>query len=86
MTIWKYELPLGPKSEFVIEMPKGAKVLCVQAQDGEIFLWVKLDPDHCTELRKFTIYGTGNDVPSGGVYIGTVQIDPFVWHVFEEKV
>ena len=84
MEIWKYELALGPDSVFDVKMPKGAQVLCVQNQGGDIFLWAKVDPEGERERRKFAIYGTGNPVPANGTYIGTVQQGPFEWHVFEE--
>jgi hypothetical protein len=35
------------------------------------------------EQREFVIIGTGWDVPDNGIYHGTVQISPYVWHVYE---
>ena len=86
MTIWKYELPLGPESEFVIGIPEGAKVLCVQPQAVEICMWVQVCPEHENENRTFVVHGTGHPIESvGKTYIGTVQIGPLVWHVFEKE-
>lgn len=37
------------------------------------------------EIKTIVIIGTGNPFYSdpGDIFIGTVVIDPFVWHVFE---
>lgn len=85
-TIWKYPLVIADRQR--IEMPKGAKILTVQAQDGQACLWALVNADEGEmETRDFVIYGTGHYVsPLPGVYIGTVQMagGRLVWHVFEE--
>jgi hypothetical protein len=79
-TVWKY--PLEPDAQ--VEMPKGAMILDVQTQAGTPTLWALVDPKAAKEIRRFRTYGTGHDVPDNpGKFIGTVQIDWLVFHVFE---
>ncbi len=90
MRILKFTLPVTDHP--AIEMPWGCNVLCAQAQHDAIQVWAECDDDHARVVRHFAIYGTGNPVPGGvdthgaglpGRYIGTVQLPPFVWHVYE---
>ncbi len=43
-----------------------------------------------TVTRTFATFGTGHQLPSNlnddFSYVGTYQTEPFVWHVFEEKL
>ncbi len=88
MVIYKYPVPMVG-SFFNLELPSGAKILAFQAQIGNPMLWVLVDPEHThKETRHFAIRGTGtpmNDWRSTDKYIGTIQIPPFVWHLFETK-
>jgi hypothetical protein len=80
-TIYKYRLGLTDDS---LQMPIGAEILCVQTQQGEITIWALVDTNAASETRRFAIHGTGFSVPNDGrLYLGTVQIAPFVWHIFE---
>lgn len=82
--IWKWPL-VGALDEE--SMPKGTTILCVQMQTTVPTIWALVDTEQMeTERRRFRIYGTGREIPSeSGIYIGTVQNGPFVWHIFEEK-
>jgi hypothetical protein len=78
-----------------IAMPKGARVLHIDGQDGSICAWALVDTEQLAELRHFTVYGTGHELPDdfreenlrmgedGTRYLGTALCDEFVWHVFE---
>lgn len=84
-SIWKY--PLSVEDKQTIEMPSGARILCVQMQHHIPCLWVVVDTEAKTEKRCFVIIGTGyerNKIPLD--YIGTVQdLGGFlVLHVFED--
>ena len=82
-TIWKYHLHL-PDDPIVIYMPKGARVLHIGQQAGLIKMWALVDPEADTEKRTFAILGTGGAGPeSTDLYLGTVQLGSYVWHVFE---
>lgn len=88
--IWKHKIMFA---EFnVIRMPRDAKVLHVEAQDGDQpalgFLWElhPEDQEKNLEERHFEVVGTGHPFEfdeSNTHYIGTYQNRGFVWHVFE---
>ena len=81
-TIWKFQLTIG---EPVAAMPRGAQILTVHEQYGEVCLWALVDPDAPTEDRRFHIVGTGHPSAHLKNYIGTAQVagGALVWHVFE---
>ena len=84
-TIYKY--PLEPRDEQAVRMPQGAVVLCAQVQNGQICLWARVWSESESEARTFWIVGTGRPMPESKrppQYISTVQIDGFVWHIFEK--
>ena len=80
MKIWKYVLETDVNR---LEMPKGARVLCVHEQHGRVFLWALVDETAEVEEREFEIFGTGQEGVCGE-YIGTAYTRGFVWHVFEQ--
>jgi hypothetical protein len=85
MRIYKYWLPIADM--YAIMMPIGAEVLSVQAQDGLLCVWAKVDPNAARVGTVFRIYGTGHPlddtVDTVQEYLGTVQIDSMVWHVYK---
>lgn len=87
-TIWKFPVPLYKQgmasADPVIDMPRGAKVLTLQVQDGHPMLWAAVDPGQPTEPRQFAIVGTGHALPdNAGAYVGTWQSTIYVFHLFE---
>lgn len=99
-TIWKYEVGLNQAQ--LISMPAGAKIRYLGVQDRRITLWAEVISDQKMIDRLFVIVGTGQDIEDAcnlissqhrafryseaRSYIGTVQIDEFVWHVYEIHV
>lgn len=82
--IWKYELAVT--DEQTVEMPRGAKVLSVANQGGNLCLWAEVDPHERVTVRTFLVVGTGHKITLDAdlrEFIGTVLICPLVWHVFE---
>ena len=81
-TIWKY--PLTVTDYQSVRMPKGAEILSVADQQGELCVWALVDSDAELEDRMFYIFGTGNSfnevIPMN--FLGSVQQNVFVWHVF----
>lgn len=65
-------------------VPVGAEILAVRVQRGRVVAWVSTDPAVCppTAMRPLKIVETGDAVPQGR-YLGTVQLDELVWHVFD---
>lgn len=86
-TIYKYPLPDVSKP-FTINMPKNAKILSVQIHEKnhQPCLWVLCNPENEKIDRTFVMAGTGCELDDSFRdyrFIGTVQIDGFVWHYFE---
>lgn len=81
--IWKFDLRFTDAQ--VISMPFNAEVISVQMQDVSLCLWAKgCSTNQVITERVFCVYGTGHpmfDVDQ--TFIGTVQADRLVWHVFE---
>ena len=84
--IWKYSLPV--QDEFVIEMMVGAKILCVQSQQGVGQIWAVVTEHTGEEIRTFKTIGTGHDIEDAELammeYIGTYQSGQYAWHIFEK--
>lgn len=80
-TVYKYELLPNVK----IEMPIGAALRTVMSQGDQLFLWAEIDTTKPTEMREFQVFGTGHEIPNkpGLSFIGTAQMGPLVWHVYE---
>jgi hypothetical protein len=69
-----------------IRMQKGAELLAVGEQSGEVVLWAMVDPDAKKTTRVIRPVMTGEDVVdmTGGSHVGTVQrLDGIVVHVFD---
>ena len=87
--IWRYDVQLrSPTGLHPIAMSRLARVLHVEPSDREpdgVAIWVLL-PDWATKDkidRFFEIHGTGHAIPAGRVYVGSWQVPPYVWHLFE---
>lgn len=81
-TIYKTQLKLIDIQ--TVELPCFAKFLSVQLQNNVICLWSEVMTDLQPYQYKIFIIGTGYPVPEDAVkYIGTVQQDGFVWHVYQ---
>lgn len=79
-TVWKYKL--RPE----IEIPRGAEVLSVHEQRGELWIWAVVNPNNRSEKRGFAVFETDEDVPDMSLkFIGTVLLNHgrSVQHVFE---
>lgn len=86
-TIWKFNV--GGIGQTTIEMPKGAKILSVQAQRGEVVMWAAVDERAKVEPRAFIVVGTGYREAVNEhtcQFLGTVQLydGDLVLHVFEQ--
>jgi len=84
LTIYKYPIPLVDEPHIV--MPRRAVILSVDEQFGQPVLWAQVDTDYPTVTRKLRVVGTGG--PARGTklsnFLGTVQIEDLVWHIFDE--
>jgi len=81
-TIWKFELPV--LNHVAVPMPEGACILSLAVQGDGMVVWAEVDPKKPSKARHFYVIGTGtSDVTARSNFLGTVQMPPFVWHVFE---
>jgi hypothetical protein len=70
-------------------MQKGAEIIHIAEQYGDICMWAIVDTDAEQEKRCFNIVETGheiyNDMGINRKYIGSVHLDggSFVFHIFE---
>ena len=82
--IYKYVIDAPGKD---ITLPPGARVVHTAMQNGSPHIWVEqtLLPSDGTYSppRVFTIVGTGQAIPEGADYVGTVHQQPYVWHIYE---
>jgi hypothetical protein len=81
-TIWNY--PLEVTDLQTLKIPQGAQILSAQIQSGQLMLWALVDTSNPCEKVKIEVVGTGNPIADAcRKYISTVQMGPFVWHVFQ---
>jgi hypothetical protein len=58
MKIYKYPIPFTDR--IVLALPFGARVLCVQGQEGQLCLWAEIEETAPLVDRIFRVYGTGH--------------------------
>ena len=85
-----YKYPIEIQDVVKIMMPKDAKVLTVQVQNGTPCIWAAVDPCQMyLECRFFRIAGTGHAIEDDVIdnYVGTIQMydGRLVFHIFEIK-
>jgi hypothetical protein len=82
-----YKYPLRVEDETWVTMPFDAKVLAVQEQHGEPYLWALVFPSGPPCERRFRLAGTGHDIvwQENMVHRGTFQLrgGALVFHLFE---
>lgn len=86
-TIWKYALVVSAEQH--LDIPKGAKLLTVDAQDGVPCLWAQVDPEAEKVVVRLLTVGTGHEFSGWeGEYIGTYQLPAvkFVGHVYRHRL
>jgi hypothetical protein len=83
-TIYKYEATFP---SFEIEVSTDCQILSVQQQDNVPCIWALVDKEKENTKRFFKWHGTGLDItePGSRSYIGTIQDQGMVWHLFEEQ-
>lgn len=86
MKIFKYEIPIA--ASFDLQIPWGFTALSFQVQNGFPVLWAAVNENHTKNTYTFKLVGTGqqfefNELVLKKKYIGTIQLDDLVWHLFE---
>jgi hypothetical protein len=89
-TIYKYAVKIDASGKCVLTLPKYSTFLHVGQQDGEVFVWTKVNVNTGEELedRILRVYGTGHPMNEVArqYYLGTAHLynGALVFHVFEE--
>ena len=83
-----YKFPLIVQSSQYISTPIDFKPLSVQVQKNTIYLWALCGSVTKNVSRCIRIYGTGHGSVIGDkdCYLGTVQHNGYVWHLFLEHM
>jgi hypothetical protein len=83
--IHKHVIQFNDPLEFYLMLPREAVILPPQVQCNSISLWFLLHNKFAPlSKRRFVWIETGEDFESKGKsYIGTVQLDGWVGHLFE---
>ena len=66
-----------------MEMPEGAVIRHAAMYGKAIALWADENPANPKEMREFIVQGSGQNLPEGTTFVGTIMDPPFVWHIFE---
>ena len=86
-TIYKYPMKRS-NDPLQIELPYGAKFLCMQEQFGVQCLWYQVEAGAHKENKEIFIYGTGYQITNveNQKYLGTFQEmgGSLIWHVYQE--
>ncbi len=91
--VYKYSIPISAfGTGLYLDLPKGARLLSVGEQNGELMLWALVEQgETMMEGRLVHVIGTGHPLVPNFLhttrdFIGTVQMqNGIVLHVFEER-
>lgn len=87
-TIYKYRL-VGPGQgrygEFEIMMPNDSHIISAVNVNDQMIIYAEVDPADLLVHRKVWVEGTGQPRtrPEDAVFIGTVVLNGYVWHVYK---
>lgn len=81
-----HKFPLKTTDSQKLFITHGAKILCLQVQNGIPCVWVLMDTEEHPVVAEVTTIGTGHDAENvlPDSYIGTYQLQggALVFHVF----
>lgn len=81
--VFKFPLKVTDQPQS-LTLPVGAQIVLVAPQREQLCIWIDLNTDSSMqELRRFAVHGTGHDIGDGEKHVGSVLMEPFVWHVYE---
>ena len=82
-TIFRYQLEIVDHQIIRVPIGESGKVLGVAEQGGKLCMWFEVDSEWGEHNVEVIIVGTGNPLPCEKMdYVGTVVMNPFVWHVY----
>lgn len=80
-----YKYPLELKELQILDMYEQSEIIGVQIQDNEIVMWALVDNEKDMIECAIKLYGTGHTIRDNIndlSFIGTVQLNSYVWHLF----
>ncbi len=80
MHILKHRITLAP--DLKLDLYRGAKFLSFQMQHDRLTSWWLEDTEGEKETATLHVLPTGGVVDDGLTYLGTLQDDSYVWHLF----
>jgi hypothetical protein len=93
MVIHKYVIEITGDNG--LRIPSPYKFLSFQAQGKKLCAWFAVNPNpssDCYADIELRVIGTGHAINPGGsgynkvpIYLGTAQLDDFVWHLFQNR-
>lgn len=85
--VLKFQLNQPSEHVFSLELPPGAEFLTASYQGDTPQAWFLCPEWHDAtgEMRIFLLVGTGWEIQDKGkwVYLSTLYLNRFVWHLFE---
>jgi len=78
-----HKYPFVIQDEVTMLLPRGAKIVLVETQNGQAMMWCEVLPGFPMVPRNFRIYGTGMIIRSDCAHVASFQDDVFVWHLYE---
>ena len=79
--IFKYIIPI--LNHFSISIPIDAKILTLQLLELSPVIWIEVNPVYKRTLRYFQFIPTGGKIPQNSIYIGTIQTEELVYHLYD---
>lgn len=93
MVVWKFAIDIrdtsGNPDWWEVEMPQGAKVISAGSMgyNDFVWFWAIVNPDMPTEIRLFSVVGTGTPLPrqcTPETFVASTENrDGTVWHLFD---
>lgn len=84
-TVWKYEIPVSEHVE--LWAPEGMEIVhaapFMVQMPQVLVIWCLVETENPQALHRLAVHGTGHPVGDGEEYVASVQVPPFVWHVFQ---
>lgn len=83
--IYKYSVRVSDGWQ-AVAMPGEARILHVACQEDAwaVQVWAEVDiTSQVNTITHLQVFGTGQSIPDGAVYVGSTMAGAFVWHVYE---
>ncbi len=85
--VFKYSVTRG--TEHRLQLPQGARLLGIDLQQGQLYVWALVEPERPAVERLVRLYPTGANMRPDvrRTYIGTVIVNDgrLALHAFEEE-